>query len=73
MREVVMAKLLAQHAPQIGTWYFDKWTCRYVQVVAGAQAEGYITVEDTRGIGGDWICSIPAADLDLQRYWTPKH
>jgi len=50
----------------VGTWYFDKWTHHYVQVVAGAQREGHITVAGS-GHDVDLIYTCPIGDLDLNR------
>jgi hypothetical protein len=48
----------------IGTWYFDKWSRCYVQVVAGAQRDGYVTVV---GYQPAITCAIKTTDLDLKR------
>jgi len=50
----------------VGTWYFDKWTHHYVQVVAGAQREGHVTVAGS-GHDVDLIYTCPIGDLDLNR------
>jgi hypothetical protein len=44
----------------IGTWYFDKWARCYVQVVAGAQHDAYVTVA---GYQPPIICSVRREDL----------
>jgi hypothetical protein len=49
---------------EIGTWYFDTWARCYVQVVAGAQAEGYVTVA---GYQPTAMVAIPVKHLDLNR------
>jgi hypothetical protein len=48
----------------IGTWYFDKWSRCYVQVVAGAQKDGYVTVI---GYQPPITCAVKITDLNLNR------
>ena len=48
----------------IGTWYFDKWSHCYVQVVAGAQKGGYVTVV---GYQPAITCVIKITNLNLDR------
>jgi hypothetical protein len=48
----------------IGTWYFDRWSLCYVQVVAGAQKDGYVTIV---GHQPTIMRAIKITDLDLNR------
>jgi hypothetical protein len=55
--------------PERGSYYFDRKTLAYVQVVAGAQAAGDVTVRFQRG---ENIAAVRVSDLDLNRSWTPS-
>lgn len=45
-----------------GQWVFDRWTGIWVQVVAGAQAEGYTTIAFPRGP----VVAVRTAHLEVR-------